>query len=55
MMLASPESIGLEAQRVELEAVLQSKNFARAPTLAHLLSYLCETLFAGKADRKSVV
>ena len=49
MMLASPESVDLDAQRAELEAVLQSKNFARAPTLAHLLSYLCETLFAGKA------
>src|SRR5487761_2443869 len=50
MILASQESIDLDAQRAELQAVLQSKNFTRAPTLAHLLSYLCETLFAGKAS-----
>jgi hypothetical protein len=39
----------IEAQRAELEAVLQSKYFARAPILAHLLSYLCEKLFAGES------
>ncbi len=49
MILANQEWVELEAQRSELEAVLQSKAFTRAPTLAHLLSYLCETLFAGKA------
>jgi hypothetical protein len=46
-----PESVDLEARRAELEAVLQSKYFTRAPTLAHLLSYLCEKLFAGEANQ----
>ena len=36
------------AEREELEEVLKSKSFMRAPTLAHLLSYLCERLFAGE-------
>jgi hypothetical protein len=47
----SPESIDLEAQRAELEAVLHSEYFTRAPTLAHLLSYLCEKRFAGEANQ----
>jgi hypothetical protein len=34
-------------QRMELEAVLASAEFVRAPRLAHLLSYLCEKYFAG--------
>ena len=29
--------------------MLRSEQFARAPTLAHLLKYLCEKLFAGEA------
>ncbi len=49
MAIGSPESIDLEAQRAELEAVLRSEPFTRAPTLANLLSYLCEKLFAGEA------
>jgi len=51
MAIESPESIDLEAQRAELEAVLQSEYFTRAPTLAHLLSFLCERLFAGEASQ----
>ena len=39
-----------EAQRAELENVLHSSSFKRAPTLGHLLSYLCEKLFAGEAN-----
>jgi malectin (di-glucose binding ER protein) len=50
MAVASPESVNLEAQSAELQAVLHSKHFARAPKLAHLLSYLCEKLFAGEAN-----
>jgi hypothetical protein len=42
------EPANLEAERAELAAVLQSDGFVRAPTLAHLLSYLCEKLFAGE-------
>lgn len=39
----------LDAQRAEAAAVLHSEHFTRAPMLAHLLSYLCEKLFAGEA------
>ncbi len=49
MAIESPETIDLEAQRAELETVLRSQQFMRAPTLAHLLSYLCEKSFAGEA------
>jgi hypothetical protein len=49
MAIESPETIDLVAQRAELEAVLRSEQFTRAPTLANLLSYLCEKLFAGEA------
>src|SRR5271156_5026180 len=51
MTVASPESVEVEEQRAELNAVLDSKEFTRAPTLAHLLSYLCEKLFAGEAGQ----
>jgi hypothetical protein len=46
-----PASAKCEEQRAELNAVLQSGSFSRAPTLAHLLSYLCEKLFAGEAGQ----
>ena len=46
---AEPVHAGLE--RAELQAVLASQLFVRSPTLAHLLSYLCEKKFAGEADR----
>lgn len=49
MAIESPETIDLEAQRAELEAVLRSEQFTRAPTLANLLAYLCGKLFAGEA------
>lgn len=49
MAWESPEVADLEAQRAELDAVLKSEHFTRAPTLAHLLSYLCEKYFAGEA------
>jgi len=51
MTVESLVSVEIEAQRAELEAVLQSKYFTRAPTLAHLLTYLCERLFAGEANQ----
>src|ERR1035437_4306089 len=44
-----PEPVDIEARRAELDAVLHSECFTRAPALAHLLSYLCEKLFAGEA------
>ena len=51
MAIESPELADIEAQRAELEAVLHSEPFTRAPTLANLLSYLCESLFAGKSGQ----
>ncbi len=51
MAIAGPETVDLKAQRAELETVLQSKYFTRAPTLANLLSYLCERRFAGEANQ----
>ncbi len=51
MAIESPESVEIEAQRAELEAVLHSEQFTRAPTLAHLLSYLCESMFAGNSSQ----
>ena len=45
------ESVSWEAERAELQAVLQSHLFARSPTLTHLLSYLCEKTFAGESDQ----
>ena len=51
MTIESPEPIDLEAQRAELETVLRSEQFARAPMLARLLTYLCEKLFAGEAGQ----
>jgi hypothetical protein len=43
--------ISLEAKKAELEAVLASELFTRAPTLAHLLSYLCEKTYVGESDQ----
>ena len=51
MAIEGPEPIDLAAQRAELKAVLESRYFTRAPTLARLLSYLCEGLFAGETNR----
>jgi hypothetical protein len=38
----------LAAKRAELEAVLASSSFARAPSLGLLLSYICEKDFSGE-------
>jgi len=43
------EPVSWEAERAELQTVLQSHLFARSPTLTHLLSYLCEKTFAGES------
>ena len=45
---AEPVHAGLE--RAELQEVLASQLFVRSPTLAHLLSYLCEKKFAGETE-----
>ncbi len=45
------ESASTELWRRELETVLRSELFVRAPALAHLLSYLCGRLLAGEGDQ----
>jgi hypothetical protein len=40
-----------ELERAELKTVLESHLFARSPTLAHLLTYLCEKKFAGETEQ----
>ena len=47
----SLESVDLEQQRAALKCVLDSREFSRSPTLARMLSYLCDKQFAGEADR----
>lgn len=51
MPSVTTEAITWEAERAELQAVLQSPLFARSPALTHLLSYLCEKTFAGETDQ----
>jgi hypothetical protein len=45
------ESTRWEAERAELQTVLQAPIFVRSPALSHLLSYLCEKTFAGETDQ----
>ncbi len=45
------QAVSMEEQREELETVLQSAHFQRAPLLSGLLSYLCKKLFAGEANQ----
>ncbi len=45
------EPVSREAERAEMQAVLHSQLFARSPALTHLLSYLCEKVFAGEAEQ----
>jgi hypothetical protein len=51
MAAARAEALEVAPQRAELESVLSSQEFVRAPRLAHLLTYLCEKLFAGEANQ----
>ena len=51
MTAAKAESVDMELQRAELQSVLASPDFVRAPKLARLLNYLCEKLFAGEANQ----
>jgi len=50
MPLTTAEPAAADREKAELQAVLQSSLFVRSPTLAHLLSYLCEKKFAGEGD-----
>ncbi len=51
MPSATIESVGWQAERAELQAVVESPLFSRSPALAHLLSYLCEKTFAGETEQ----
>jgi hypothetical protein len=51
MIVEHQESVAWDEQRAELKTVLESEEFSRAPTLARLLSYLCEKVFSGEADQ----
>ncbi len=44
------DRLSLEEEKAELEAVLSSGLFVRTPSLANLLSYLCQKYFQGEAD-----
>ena len=46
--MTSDVPIELDERRSELKAVLDSREFSRAPALAKLLLYLCEKTFDGK-------
>jgi Malectin domain len=46
-----PEPRETEAWREELRIVLESRAFRQAPTLAHLLRWLCEKRFAGESHQ----
>ena len=48
-MPSTATPVNVELERAELQAVLESQLFVRSPTLAHLLSYLCEKHFSGEA------
>jgi hypothetical protein len=45
------EPMEVEAWREELRTVLESRSFRQAPTLSHLLRFLCEKLFAGESSQ----
>ena len=51
MPSTTAESVSWQAERAELQSVLQSPIFSRSPTLSHLLSYLCEKTFAGETEQ----
>lgn len=51
MPSTTAEFIGWQAERAELQTLLQSPVFVRSPALSHLLSYLCEKTFAGQTDQ----
>ncbi len=50
-VIEHPEPMELEAWRDELRVVLEARAFRQAPTLAHLLQYLCEKRFAGESSQ----
>jgi Malectin domain len=51
MPATAVQPVNAELERAELQSVLASQLFVRSPTLAHLLSYLCEKMFAGETGQ----
>ena len=49
-VMASPSISPVQEERAEMEAVLQSGLFARAPNLESFFRYICEHHFRGKAE-----
>src|SRR5262245_58961102 len=50
MQAQNENKLPVEDEKAELEAVLASSLFVRTPSLANLLSYLCQKYFQGEAD-----
>ncbi len=48
-MVSAPQPVS--AERTELESVLNSEVFSRAPALSHLLTYLCEKAMNGEGQQ----
>ena len=46
----TPEKLLMEDEKAELAAVIASSLFVRTPSLANLLSYLCQKYFQGEAE-----
>lgn len=51
MSAASAVPVDFAQERAELEEVLRSPHFARAPKMAELLTYICEKRFAGETSQ----
>lgn len=51
MTMAERTLVEVELEKAELDALLASKMFQRAPGLAKMLSYLCRKYFAGQEDQ----
>jgi hypothetical protein len=47
----TPVDEGFCSERAELEAVLRSATFVRAPILVQILKYICECYFRGESDQ----
>lgn len=48
---SDPQPEAFQAERAELQAVLQSEAFQRAPTLGLVLAYICQKYFEGSAEQ----
>lgn len=51
MAIETAMPVAFQGERAEMETVLHSAAFVRAPKLAQLLAYLCEKLFSGGSSQ----